>query len=150
LPLCFGADAPWEALVPEAEFNDRVDLTADQCVVDGEHFFVRGHIELPIIDSGETFTWSVWVSLSKTSFRDMTERWDDPNREGDAYFGYLCTSLSVYPNTIYLKTTVTVREVGLVPLIEIQEREHPLYIDQRDGLTSARVEDMVHTLLHDE
>ena len=87
LPLCFGADAPWRALAPEAEFDERVELTADQCVVDGEHFFVRGHIELPIIDTTDTFAWSVWCSLSEKSFRDMTERWEDPLRDGDGYFG---------------------------------------------------------------
>jgi len=43
LPLCFGAEAPWRALASEAEFDERVELTKDQCVVDGQHFFIRGH-----------------------------------------------------------------------------------------------------------
>ena len=47
VPVCFGAEAPWRALVPEDEFARRVELTADQCVVDGKTFFVRGHIQIP-------------------------------------------------------------------------------------------------------
>jgi hypothetical protein len=93
-PLCFGADAPWRALAPEAEFDERVELTGDQCVVDGEHFFVRGHVELPIIDTADDFAWSVWCPLSEKSFRHMTERWEDPERDGDRYFGWLSSPIS--------------------------------------------------------
>jgi hypothetical protein len=69
LLLCYRAEAPWRELgVPEAELEERVDLTADQCVVDGEHFFIRGHIVIPVIGSEESFAWSVWCSLSEKSF----------------------------------------------------------------------------------
>ncbi|MGO9249589.1 MAG: DUF2199 domain-containing protein, partial [Solirubrobacteraceae bacterium] len=68
VPLCFGIEAPWRALVPESEFDQRVDLTSDQCVVDGQHFFIRGHIEIPIHDYPEPFAFSVWSSLSERSF----------------------------------------------------------------------------------
>lgn len=149
LPLCFGADPPWRAFVPEAEFDKRVELNKDQCVVDREHFFIRGHIELPILDSSDTFTWSVWCSLSEKSFLRMVDRWEDPNREGDGYFGWLCSRIPVYPSTIHLKTNVLVRTVGVVPLIEIQECEHPIYRDQRDGITRTRVHEFVHTLTHE-
>ena len=50
IPLCFGIEAPWRALVPENEFAQRVELTSDQCVVDDQTFFIRGHIEIPIRD----------------------------------------------------------------------------------------------------
>jgi len=150
MPLCFGAEAPWSALVPESEFDQRVELTDDQCVVDESHFFVRGHIELSIQDSNERFLWSVWCSLSEQSFAHMTDRWEDPNRDGDGYFGWLCTSLPGYPSTLHLATNVQVRAVGLVPLVELQECEHPLYFDQRDGLTMARVHDLVHELVHEQ
>ena len=149
LPLCFGAEAPWRAFAAESEFDERVELTKDQCVVDAEHFFVRGHIEVPIVDAPDTLAWSVWCSLSEESFRHMTERWDDPERDGDRYFGWLCSPIPVYPSTIHLKTNVVVRAVGLVPLIEIQDCEHPIYVDQRDGMTLERVHDFVHRLTHD-
>ena len=148
LPLCFGADPPWRAFAPEAEFEDRVELNKDQCVVDREHFFIRGHIELPILEGSELFAWSVWCSLSEKSFLHMVDRWDDPNREGDGYFGWLCSPIPVYPSTIHLKTNVIARAVGRVPLIEIQECEHQLYLDQRDGIALRRVHEFVHALTH--
>lgn len=60
LPLVFGADAPWWLFVPEEEFAERVELEHGLCVVDAEHFFVRGHIQLPIQGTDQVFTWSVW------------------------------------------------------------------------------------------
>src|SRR5882757_587257 len=91
-PLCFGFDAPWGDIVPENEFIHRVELTADQCVVDKEHFFIRGHVNIPILNYPESFTFSVWSSLSEQSFQHMCDHWEAPRRASDPpYFGWLCT-----------------------------------------------------------
>ncbi|MBX3259588.1 MAG: DUF2199 domain-containing protein [Labilithrix sp.] len=150
LPLCFGAAPPWPALVPAEEFDSRVELNADLCVVDASVFFVRGHVDLPILGTDEVFSWSVWCSLSEASFGDAMDRWHDPERVGDAYFGWLCSSISVYPSTVHLKTIVRSRAVGRVPSIELQECEHPLYAEQREGVTVDRVREIAHLLLHSD
>ena len=80
IPLCFGIEAPWRALVPDSEYAKRVDLTPDQCVVDEKTFFVRGHIEIPIRDYPQPLAYSVWSSLSEKSFIHMSERWDSTDR----------------------------------------------------------------------
>ena len=148
-PLCFGADAPWRALVPEAEFESRVDLNDDQCVIDGSTFFLRGHIEIPVRGTGDCFAWSVWCSLSQQSFDHASSRWLDPDREGDRYFGWLCTSLPTYdPSTLNPKANVLSRAVGVVPLVEIQQCEHPLYLEQTNGIDRRRLLEIAHELLH--
>lgn len=80
VPDCFGIEAPWRALGPEHEFSNRVELTVDQCVVDRQTFFVRGHIEIPIHNHPEPLSFSVWSSLSEQSFVHMCERWDALDR----------------------------------------------------------------------
>ena len=147
LPLCFGSDAPWRELVPEAELAERVELSDDVCVVDGKVFFVRGHIEIPIVGTEKTFAWSVWCSLSKKSVVHMYERWNDDDRDGDGYFGWLSTPLPMYPNTVGLKTNVRSRSVGVVPLVEVQECDHPLFVEQRNGMTINRWYELAHALL---
>jgi hypothetical protein len=47
---------------------------------------------------------------------------------------------------LHLKTNVLVREVGLVPLIQIQPCDHPLFSEQQNGLTMERVHEIAHTL----
>ena len=148
IPSCFGIEAPWRALVPEAEFSNRVELTKDQCVVDGKEFFVRGHIEIPIIGQSETLAFSVWSSLSEKSFLHMCDRWEDPDRGSDApYFGWLCSPIHVYPSTIHLKLSIQSRSPGLVPHFTVEPSEHPLSQDQHDGITVQRWHQLAHELL---
>lgn len=152
VPLCYGADAPWRALgVAESEFESRVDLTDSQCVVDEKVFLIRGHIDIPVIGSDDVFSWSVWCSLSEESFLEACDRWLEPDRVNDApYFGWLMTSLPVYPETLHLKTNVQSREVGRVPLVTVEPTDHPLAVEQRNGMSRERIQEIAHALLHDE
>jgi len=149
-PLCFGADAPWRELVDsENEFESRVSLEKSLCVVDDKYFFIRGQICLPILGTADEFVWSVWCSLSQDSFRHVLEHWDCPNRVDDGYFGWLCSALPCYPTTTrHLKTNVRSRGPGVVPLVEIQEVDHPIYREQQEGISVGRWHQIVHELLH--
>jgi hypothetical protein len=148
-PLCFGIEAPWRALVPENELAQRVELTSDQCVVDEKVFFVRGHIEIPIHDYPEPLAFSVWSSLSESSFLHMCDRWEAADRAFDPpYFGWLCSPVAPYPDSIHLKLSVQSRPPGLTPLFFIEPSDHPLSIDQRDGISIERWHEMAHQILH--
>ena len=148
-PDCFGIDAPWPALVPEPEFAERVELTADRCVVDGRHFFVRGHIEIPIHGRSEPLCFSVWASLSDRSFAHMVNRWDEPDRGSDPpYFGWLYSPIYPYPDTLLLKLSVQSRPPGLTPVFTVEPTAHPLAVDQHEGISEDRWLQLVHQLLH--
>ena len=149
LPLCFGIEAPWRALVPEAEFTQRVELNKDLCMVDERVFFVRGHIEIPIHDSPDVLSFSVWSSLSERSFAHLHERWDEPDRGNDPpYFGWLSSPIHVYPSTIHLKLSVQSRSPGFTPLFTVEPSEHPLAVDQQQGISIVRWHELAHQLLH--
>ena len=71
VPLSFGADAPyWYDVVAPEERAERTELSSDQCVIDEEHFFIRGCLEIPIIGSNETFT----CIYRRTSFLSFIKR----------------------------------------------------------------------------
>jgi len=150
--MSFGAEVPhwYDAVAPE-ERERRIELTSDQCVIDEEHFFIRGVLEIPVINCEEPFTWGVWVSLSATNFSRATDLWNELEREQEPpYFGWSSTKLPGYPNTLNLKTKVHTRAVGLRPTIELEPTDHPLAIEQRQGITLARVKEINHQLLHVE
>jgi hypothetical protein len=152
LPMSVGAEAPYwyYGLSPE-ECDRRAELSSDQCVIDGEQFFVRGVLEIPVVDGDGPFTWGVWVSLSQASYLRMGERWYARGRERDpSYFGWLSTELPLYPSTLNLKTRVHTRPVGMRPTIELEPTDHPLAVEQREGITRARAEAIAHELLHHE
>ena len=150
IPLCFGIEAPWRALVPDSDYAQRVDLTPDQCVVDKQTFFIRGHIEIPIHDYPAPLAFSVWSSLSEKSFVHMSERWDSPDRGSDPpYFGWLSSQIEFYPSTIHLKISVQSRPPGSVPLFTVEQSEHPLSLDQQHGISIDRWHEIAHQLLHE-
>ncbi|MFE7189294.1 DUF2199 domain-containing protein [Kitasatospora sp. NPDC057541] len=147
-PRSYGSPAPvsWK---PKYARRKDSGLTADQCVIKDREFYVHGLIEIPVRDGGEPFSWGVWVSLSETNFARMHELWEDPAREQEPpYFGWLTTELPVYPqSTLLLKTHVRTRAVGLRPLIELEPTDHPLAVEQREGITEDRVREFAELLL---
>lgn len=103
----------------------------------------RGCIEIPVIGTDEPFVWGVWVSLSEENFELTLEHWDDPDREKlEPMFGWLSTVLPLYPETINLKTYVHTRSMDLRPYIELEPTDHPLSIEQREGMTIDRVKEI--------
>jgi hypothetical protein len=148
--LCYGAEAPvyWDA-IPEAERHDRGELSSDQCIIDDEHFFILGRLLIPIHDNSEPFCWLVWVSLSERTFAHAHELWHAPGREDEPpYFGWLSTRLPCYPDTVNLKTNIHTRPVGERPLIELEPTDHPLAIEQRNGITMQRVFELAECIEH--
>jgi len=148
LPLSFHAPAPHQWF-PELADDDSCALFEDQCII-GDAQFVRGLVQIPVVGSDESFEWGVWVSLSADNFQRMTDLWQTSGRESEPpYFGWLCTALPVYdPPTLMLKTAVHTRPVGSRPLIELEPTDHPLAVEQREGVTRARVQQIAEALLH--
>jgi hypothetical protein len=146
MPLCFIAPMPAMAAgVPDEERDRRVALSSDQCVVDGEHFFILGNLDIPILGRDDAFRWSLWSSLSKTNFERASELWETVGRETEPpYFGWLSTALPGYPDTLSLKLRVRTQPVGVRPLIDVLEQDHPLYPDQSEGISWKRACELSH------
>jgi hypothetical protein len=150
LPMCFGAAAPalWLSL-SEAERNARGELTSDQCVLDGKHFFVLGRILLPVVDGPGPFTWLAWVSLSEKSFLRACELWHSKGRDNEPpFFGWLQSELPYDPTTLSLKTNIQTMPVGERPTITLEPTDHPLSLEQQNGIKMARVQQIAEAALH--
>jgi hypothetical protein len=150
LPLDFGADAPdLVSEIPPPEYEARVVGNSDFFVIDNQYYFAHGIIEIPILESEQSFNWGVWVSLSEKSFKRMTELLHAEEREKEpAYFGWLSTALPYSETTLNLKTMVHTQAVGLRPKIELEPTSHPLAIEQKQGITMERVQKIAEQMLH--
>jgi hypothetical protein len=142
--------APIQALgVPREVRRVRVALTEDDCVIDGREFYRKGLLEIPVHGTGERFTWGVWLSVSKESYARFGELFGEPTRPaGESFFGWLCNALPGYPDTQLLKTYLHVREYPARPWVELEPTDHPLAIDQREGLSPERAIALAERLLH--
>src|SRR5579859_1453349 len=148
LPRSYALEAPWPwNITPESERQRACKLTEDTCVLFDEDFLIRGCLETHIHGQSEPFIWGVWVSLSRAHFERERALARDPKRiEEPPYFGWLCSRIQIYPDTLLLKTQVHTRQVGTGPYIELEPTDHPLAVEQRTGITEARVRE-IHELV---
>lgn len=137
----FGANAPlYFYSIPAEERASRCALGADTCIVDREHFFVRGCLEIPVHGEAEPFVWGVWVSLSKDHFDQFVACFETNHRSHiGPFFGWLSAEFPFYPSTENLKTRAHLRDDGVRPYIELEPTDHPLAIEQKNGIEVDRV-----------
>lgn len=142
----FHADRPapyWD--VPPEKRDSDVFLTSDSCVIADRFFFVHGCLEIPIHGTDDVLTWGVWVSLKEENFFLWQDHFDVPIRSHiGPFFGWLCTRLPLYPDTLHLKTHVHLRDHGLRPRIELERTDHPLSREQHEGLSVEAALRRVH------
>ena len=150
--ISFGADSPVQWTMISDEQCAASELGDEQCVIelDGErHYYLRACLDIPIRSTDRALTWGVWVSLSEKSFLEISDHWEDPLRTNlGPYFGWLCTKIPEYPDTVFLKTMVHQRPVGERPFVELEPTNHPLLVDQRDGIDRLRMQEIVDRVLH--
>jgi hypothetical protein len=148
LDIAFTAPIYWHQ-IPEAERHNRAELTPDFCSIDNKDFFVRGLISIPILETDQFFMWGVWASLSDKNYCRMIELWHDPKIVDEpSYFGWLANKLPGYPDTLNLKSNVQSEDVESRPFITLELTDHPLALEQRNGITYARVQELAALTSH--
>jgi hypothetical protein len=147
----FGAVAPLNYYaIPESERALRCDLGSDDCVIDQSEFFVRGCLEIPVHGEAEPLIYGVWVSLSEQNFAVWKQVYDQMHRSNTGpFFGWLNAWLKPYPETMDLKTRVHLRDHGLRPWIELEPTDHPLALEQRNGISVDRVAEIYANMMHE-
>lgn len=146
----FGANAPLSYFeVPEEERGTRCHLGSDDCVIDEKFFYVRGCIDIPVHGQAAPFSWGVWVSLSRENYLVWIESFGKETRSHiGPFFGWLNAYLRPYPDTVNLKTRVHLRDNGIRPFIELEPTDHPLAVEQREGISVDRVAEIYSLMVH--
>ncbi|MBK6896735.1 MAG: DUF2199 domain-containing protein [Alphaproteobacteria bacterium] len=152
-----GTDAPslWQdSISPESNksiLEASHILTKDFCIFENEHYFVRCVLLLPIIGTkNDFFGYGVWSSLSKANFYLYLEHYNEPVRSQlGPWFGWFSNSLKGYPETLSLKVHVLPQDNEQRPILELEPCDHPLSLEQRDGITFDRILELYALNGHD-
>jgi hypothetical protein len=151
LPFSYEAPSPtaWST-IPEADRARRGVLGGEQCVIDGQHHFVKARLLLPVADSKVPFEWVVWVALDPNDFKRMSDLWKKPGREKEpGYPALLATRLPGYArDTVALQGLLHTRPVGERPVLELEQVDHPLVNEQKGGITRKRVQELAELVRH--
>ena len=148
----FGAAEPMTYFsIPEDERSRRCQLGNDDCVIDDKWFYIRGCIEISVHGEEEPLIWGVWTSLSKESHLEWRKFLDEDRRSHiGPFFGWLDAWLKPYPDTINMKTWAHLRDNGIRPFIELEPTDHPLSLEQREGIKVDRVAEIYAIIMHEE
>lgn len=158
LPLDIGADYPdpyaqmseqqrWELGWVSAKKNpDFCRIEYDDGQID---HFIRGLLEIPLVDADSSLRLGVWTTLSESNWNLARATWDHPERTPEApMFGWLTTWIRVYPDINELGCNVCLQPDSR-PLITLHEADHPMVADQRNGITRRRLAEIVHSAIAD-
>jgi hypothetical protein len=126
--------------VPPDEREERIYLTEDICVIDNEHFLVRGVLPVPIKGTDAEWSWGVWAILFRRDFERYLELWDASEADEEPPFGgRLSGGVEAYPDSDGLKVGVYLQSGNQRPIFEVVSEDHPLGVAQREGVTMEQI-----------
>ena len=141
LPMGYAFEAPdnWFGLT-KSNRAIRAKLSKDVCLIDGKELYIRGCLEIPVLDSPEIFVWGVWVSVSEDTFLYVHSMWDaEIAHDEPPRFGWLSNWIGGYPEPREIRCHIFIRSGNLRPRIVLQPTDYPLAIEQHQGITLERV-----------
>jgi len=113
----------------------------------GDRYFVRALLELPIDGEDGYFGYGAWVEVSEADVAALGELWDDEEgQQAGPFSGTLANELSPYAFTEGLPVRIRLRDVQLLPLVELAEANHELVRAQRHGISRHRAHELAATV----
>ena len=137
--LAFSSPTPYNGLT-NAEKLTIAELTSDFCIIeygDQTDRFVRAVLEQKLTDSCQSLEYGVWVSLSEESFEDYKINFNNPDYKAH-YFGWFCSQIPEYQDTMNLRTNVITQGGRRRPIIQLQnanDQDNDFVKDYFEGIT---------------
>ncbi len=137
-------------LLDEVERLERAYVEDDFAVLtgpNGERHFVRALLELPVAGEDGYFGYGAWIEVSEEDVVELAELWHDESGTAvGAFAGTLANELSPYAFTEGLPVRIRLRDVRLLPLVELEDGEHELVRAQRNGISPHRAHQLAATV----
>ncbi len=137
-------------LLDEEERRQRAYVDDDFALLhtqNGDRYFVRALLELPIYDEDGYFGYGAWIEVSASDVAALGQLWDDEEGErADPFPGTLANELSPYAFTEGLPVRIRLRDVRLLPLVELADANHELVRAQRHGISRHRAYELASTV----
>ena len=139
-------------ILSEKDKKSIAELNEDFCVIkyeDQTDLFIRTILLQKVNDGCQNLDYGVWVSLSKKSFDDYSEHFKTGNQDV-VYFGYLCSKIPEYDDTLSIKMNVIVKKGTNRPEVIPHEDQMdiPFVRDYYNGITVEEVERRIDFMLN--
>lgn len=142
--LAANAPDPWpHATDYEPNGALRMDgdfLSEDFCVLNGEHFFVRAVMTIPVHGMADDFGFGCWSTLSRQNFEKYVDAFDSPRpSQEELWSGWLCNRMADFVEDDPLGVWVQLRPGRQRPLLWAMDDDHPLALAQENGISADQL-----------
>ena len=125
-----------------SERESRCFTSEDLCSLDGERFFIRGVVPIPLDEApGHHFGLGLWAEVPRRHFERYVELYDEDASAEPIFQGILANRIPGYDA---LGHDVDVRLGGteVRPLFALVQSDHTMSRDQRRGISFARLHEI--------
>jgi hypothetical protein len=137
-------------LLDDEERRRRAYVEDDFAILHGEsgdRYYVRALLELPIEGEDGYFGYGAWVEVSEEDVAALGELWnDEAGWRSEPFAGTLANELHPYAFTEGLPVQIRLRDVKLLPLVELDDVDHELVRAQANGISSHRAHELAETV----
>mgnify|MGYP006203465239 CR=1 FL=1 len=109
--------------------------------------FIRVTLTQKVIDACENLEYGLWVSLSGKNYSDYKDNFNNPNHE-TGYFGWLCSNIAEYGNTLLIPCDVMTKNGNDRPEIFPHKGfDHPFVRDYYNGILKKEAENRIAEMI---
>jgi hypothetical protein len=117
------------------DFDPDNFLSADYCILDNRHFYLRGVSEIQIQASGGKLLYiGCWAEVSQTTFNAYVVAQEPGAAQPPPMVGSFATTIPGFPPTLGMACTLRARD-AFRPLITLSGNAHPVARLQLTGVT---------------
>jgi hypothetical protein len=128
------------ARLTDEERSRRVRENPDLCVIDGERFFVRAILPLPVESRDLAYAIGLWVEVSRDSFGRIYDLWDEEGQSDEPPFpATVANEIPIAAGSLGLAAQLQLTGPRTRPRAFLEPAGHPLYLEQAHGTDAHRV-----------
>jgi hypothetical protein len=115
-----------------------------------DRYFLRVMLPFEVEGRDYPFCWGIWVEVHKHQYERVMDLWDNPNQHQEPPFeAVLANYIGDYSLTTEgLSGLVHLQSPERVPHFFLSDGSHELVMEQRKGVTEARVFEWLDPYLH--
>lgn len=119
--------------------EERVQANEDLCAIDGERFFVRAVLPLPVVSRTHPYNIGIWVELDRASLERIGVLWNDPNQSSEPPFSVrIANEIPSAGGSCGTAATLQLTGPTTRPNVLASPANVRLYEEQANGITAHR------------
>jgi len=114
------------------------------------HYYLRVLVPFKVFELESPVSWGVWAEVSEKDYHRAAELWNDPKQSQEPAFpGRLANALPGYENSLDITGFISLIDPTTIPKMRLASPEdHPFVVEQRTGVSSARLADWLAPMFH--